>query len=41
MAQPAIVDGRNLLAADQVSDAGFQYFSVGRRSLDLDLRVST
>jgi UDPglucose 6-dehydrogenase len=41
MAQPAIVDGRNLLAADQVSDAGFQYFSVGRRSLGLDLRVST
>jgi UDPglucose 6-dehydrogenase len=41
MAQPAIVDGRNLLAADQVADAGFQYFSVGRRALDLDMQVST
>jgi UDPglucose 6-dehydrogenase len=41
MAQPAIVDGRNLLSADKVSEAGFQYLSVGRRPVDADIPVAT
>lgn len=35
MAQPAIVDGRNVLSAAEVASAGFQYLSVGRRANDL------
>ena len=36
MAQAAIVDGRNLLAGEQVRHAGFQYFSVGQQPFDAD-----
>ncbi len=34
VAQPAIVDGRNVLVAAEAAAAGFQYFGVGRRSME-------
>ena len=37
MAQPSIVDGRNVLDPGQAQAAGFQYIAVGRRAQDVDL----
>jgi UDPglucose 6-dehydrogenase len=34
VAQPAIVDGRNMLVAAEAAAAGFQYFGVGRPSME-------
>jgi UDPglucose 6-dehydrogenase len=35
MAQPSIVDGRNLLDAEVLARAGFSYHPVGRASVEL------
>jgi UDPglucose 6-dehydrogenase len=35
MMQPSIIDGRNMLDAQALTDAGFSYHPVGRASIDL------
>ena len=36
MVYPVIVDGRNFLDASHVTEAGFSYYSMGRRPVVLD-----
>jgi hypothetical protein len=35
MAQPALVDARNLISPAEAAAAGFLYFGIGRRGADV------